>query len=60
MLALLTGVSITIQQMLSLLGDVISALGDPTLIIISRMLLVLTVDTDDLVNLLNTIIFAPI
>jgi len=60
MLALLTGVSITIQQMLSLLGDVISALGDPTLIIISRMLLVLTADTDDLVNLLNTIIFAPI
>jgi len=59
MLALLITVSIVMQQILSLLGDVISALGDPTLIIISCMLFLLTADTV-LVNLPYTIIFAPI
>jgi C4-dicarboxylate transporter DctM subunit len=65
MLAPLIAVSIVMQQILSLLGagvflgDVISALGDPMLIIIACMLLVLAAGTV-LESLPNTIILAPI
>jgi C4-dicarboxylate transporter DctM subunit len=65
MLAPLIAVSIVMQQILSLLGagvflgDLISALGDKTLIIIACMLLVLIAGTV-LESLPNTIILAPI
>lgn len=65
MLAPLIAVSVVMQQILSLLGagafigEVITALGDPTLILIACMLMVLAAGTI-LESLPNTIILAPI
>ncbi|WP_154124338.1 TRAP transporter large permease [Grimontia hollisae] len=65
MLAPLIAVSVVMQQLLSLLGagDVVrgwmSAIGDPTLVLVACMLLVLAAGTV-LESLPNTIILAPI
>jgi C4-dicarboxylate transporter DctM subunit len=65
MLAPLIAVSVVMQQILSLLGagayigEVITALGDPTLILLACMAMVLAAGTI-LESLPNTIILAPI
>ena len=65
MLAPLIAVSVVMQQILSLLGagafigEVISSLGDPTMILLACMFMVLTAGTI-LESLPNTIILAPI
>lgn len=65
MLAPLIAISVVMQQILSLLGvgallgDTISALGNPTVILLACMFLVLAAGTI-LESLPNTIIFAPI